>query len=234
MQRIDKIIASQGEFSRKEVKKLIKLGKVKIDGKIVKNGEEKCDPNTSEIALNGKTISFKKHIYLMLNKPKGVVSATKDKKVKTVVDLVPPNLYREGIFPAGRLDGDTTGFILLTDDGDFAHDILSPKKHIMKTYIATLTDEISNEDIEHFKRGVELKDGTLCLEAVLEKLNETTVQVQIHEGKYHQIKRMFAAIGNHVLELKRVKMGELGLDLTLAEGECRELTAEELALVKFK
>ncbi len=234
MQRIDKIIASQGEHSRKDVKRLIKLGKVKIDGKIIKNSEEKCDPNISEIAVNGKIMSFKKHVYLMMNKPKGVVSATKDAKIKTVVDLVPPELFREGIFPAGRLDSDTTGFILLTDDGDFAHDILSPKKHIMKTYIATLTDEITDSDIEHFKRGVELKDGTLCLEAVLEKLDETTVQVQIHEGKYHQIKRMFAAIGNHVVELKRVKMGELELDLSLAEGECRELSAAELDLVKFK
>lgn len=231
MQRIDKIISSQGDYSRKDVKKLIKLGKVKIDGVIVKNGEEKCDPNVSEISLNGKIINFKKHIYLMLNKPKGVISASTDNKAKTVVDLVPKEIKRDGLFPAGRLDSDTTGFVLITDDGEFAHDILSPKKHIMKTYLATLDHEVSDADIQSFKDGVKLKDGTLCLEAILEVMDSNIVQVQIHEGKYHQVKRMFAAIGNHVVELRRVKMGELELDESLEDGECRELTQEELRLV---
>lgn len=232
MQRIDKIISSQGEYSRKDVKKLIKLGKVKIDGAIVKNGEEKCDPNVSKISLDGKIIEFKTNIYLMLNKPKGIVSASKDAKASTVVDLVPEKYKRDGLFPAGRLDSDTTGFVLITNDGEFAHDILSPRKHIMKTYLATLEHEISEADIEHFKAGVKLKDGTLCLEAILRKVDNTTVEVQIHEGKYHQVKRMFAAIGNHVVELKRVKMGELELDSTLVQGECREITADELKLVQ--
>lgn len=234
MERLDKIIASQGQYSRSDVKKLIKQGRVSLDGVAVKSSDIKADPVKAVIAIDGRVLGYKKHLYIMLNKPKGVISATEDPTQPTVIDLVPKELRREGLFPAGRLDGDTTGFVLITDDGDFAHRILSPKNHIMKTYIATLHRELTEADVEAFKKGVELKDGTLCLEAEVTALGGTVpmAQVKICEGKYHQVKRMFAALGNKVLELRRIKMGELCLDESLEEGQCRELTAEELILIE--
>ena len=236
MDRIDKIIASQGQYSRSEVKKLVKSGRVTLDGRVLKSSDEKADPDINVIAIDGKPIGYKKHLYIMLNKPQGVVSATDDRDHKTVIDLIPKELRRDGLFPAGRLDGDTVGFVLITDDGDFAHEILSPKNHIMKTYHATLQRELTQDDIDAFKTGIELRDGTLCLEADVTPIDgeEPMAQVKICEGKYHQVKRMFAALGNKVLYLKRVKMGELSLDETLEEGQCREITPEELKLIKQK
>ena len=234
MERIDKIIASQGQYSRSDVKKLVKQGRVTLDGAAVKSSDIKADPEKAVIAIDGRVLGYKKHLYIMLNKPKGVISATEDPTQPTVIDLVPKELRREGLFPAGRLDGDTTGFVLITDDGDFAHRILSPKNHIMKTYIATLQRELTEADIEAFRNGIELKDGTLCLEAQVSAVAGTVpmAQVKICEGKYHQVKRMFAALGNKVLELRRIKMGELSLDEKLSEGQCRELTGEELMLIE--
>lgn len=228
MERLDKIIASQGKYSRSEVKKLVKSGRVTVDGEAAKSADMKLEASAA-IAIDGRELICKKHIYIMLNKPKGVISATEDRTQKTVLDLVPPELRRRGLFPAGRLDGDTTGFVLITDDGDFAHKILSPKNHIMKTYHATLRDELTDADIEKFKEGLTLGDGTECMEAHVRKLeSESNVaEIKICEGKYHQVKRMFASIGNKVLELRRVKMGELELDESLAEGECREITEDE-------
>lgn len=236
MERIDKIIASQGKYSRSEVKKLIKGGRVTLDGIAVRSSDIKADPHSSKIAVDGKVISYKKHIYIMLNKPQGVVSATDDKEHKTVIDLVPEELKRDGLFPAGRLDADTVGFVLITDDGDFAHEILSPKNHIMKTYHATLQRPVTEDDIQAFKSGVKLKDGTLCLEAQVRSLSDDVpgAEIKICEGKYHQVKRMFAASGNKVIFLKRVKMGGLSLDENLKEGQCREITPEELELIKQK
>lgn len=234
MERLDKLIASQGKLSRSDVKKMVKSGRVTVDGAVPKSADIKVDAEKSVIALDGKELCYKKHIYIMLNKPQGVISASNDKTQKTVVDLVPAELYRDGLFPAGRLDGDTVGFVLITDDGDFAHRILSPKNHIMKTYHATLRAPLTDEDIEHFKKGVELSDGTLCLEAEVRMLSDTEdpiAEVKICEGKYHQVKRMFAALGNKVVYLKRVKMGQLDLDPALAEGQCRELTDYELTLI---
>lgn len=236
MERIDKIIASQGQYSRSEVKKLVKSGRVTLDGSVIKSSDIKADPNKSNIAIDGKSISYKKHIYIMLNKPQGVVSATDDRDHKTVIDLVPQEMKRDGLFPAGRLDGDTVGFVLITDDGDFAHEILSPKNHIMKTYHATLQRPVTEDDIRAFRDGIELKDGTLCLEAEVNPLVSDTpmAEIRICEGKYHQVKRMFASLGNKVVFLKRVKMGELSLDENLEEGQCREITHEELELIKKK
>lgn len=234
MERLDKIIASQGKLSRSDVKKMIKGGRITVDGTVPKTADIKIDAEKTVITVDGKALNYKKHIYIMLNKPQGVISASNDKTQKTVVDLVPAELYRDGLFPAGRLDGDTVGFVLITDDGDFAHRILSPKNHIMKTYHATLRAPLTDEDIEHFKKGVELSDGTLCLEAEVRMLPDTespTAEVKICEGKYHQVKRMFAALGNKVVYLKRVKMGQLDLDPALAEGQCRELTDYELTLI---
>ena len=236
MERIDKIIASQGQYSRSEVKKLVKDGRVTLDGTVIKSSDIKTDPNINNIAIDGKSIGYKKHLYLMLNKPQGVVSATEDTDHKTVIDLVPKALKRDGLFPAGRLDGDTVGFVLITDDGDFAHRILSPKNHIMKTYHATLQRPITQDDIDAFRNGIELKDGTLCLEAQVKALDgdEPMAEIKICEGKYHQVKRMFAALGNKVVFLKRVKMGALALDENLEEGQCREITPEELSLIQTK
>lgn len=234
MERLDKIIASQGRFSRSEVKKLIKQGRLTLNGSVPKNGDIKIDPSAADIRIDGESFSYKKHVYIMLNKPEGIISASNDKDRETVVDLVPPELYRDGLFPAGRLDGDTTGFVLITDDGDFAHRILSPKNHIMKTYHATLTDVLTDEDIVRFKEGLTLADGTQCLEAHVRVLTcgeRNVAEIKICEGKYHQVKRMFAAIGNKVVALRRVKMGGLELDSTLAEGECREITPEELKII---
>jgi len=222
MERLDKIIASQGKYSRSEVKKLVKAGRVTLDGTVVKSSDVKADEG-ADIRIDGVSLNYKKHIYIMLNKPQGVISATEDRTQKTVLDLVPKELFRNGLFPAGRLDGDTTGFVLITDDGDFAHRILSPKNHIMKTYHATLRDPLSEEDIVRFREGLTLGDGTECLEAhvrVIERGEKTIAEIKICEGKYHQVKRMFASIGNKVLELRRVKMGELDLDSSLPEGQC--------------
>ena len=236
-ERLDKLIASQGKLSRSDVKKMVKSGRVTVDGAVVKSADIKVDADKSVISVDGKALNYKKNIYIMLNKPQGVISASNDKTQKTVVDLVSPELYRDGLFPAGRLDGDTVGFVLITDDGDFAHRILSPKNHIMKTYHATLRSPLTEEDISAFKNGIELSDGTLCLEAevrMLEKTDEPIAEVKICEGKYHQVKRMFAALGNKVLYLKRVRMGGLDLDESLEEGQCREITAEELLLLSEK
>ncbi len=230
MERLDKVIASQGKYSRSEVKKLVRGGRITVDGETVKSADMKISPEKSVITVDGETVGYKKHIYIMLNKPQGVISASNDSSQKTVVDLVPDELFRQGLFPAGRLDGDTRGFVLITDDGDFAHRILSPKNHILKTYHATLERPVSNEDIERFREGIELKDGTLCLEAQVRMIkNEPPVaEIKIHEGKYHQVKRMFAALGNRVVDLRRVKMGNLYLDESLEEGQCREITDGEL------
>ena len=236
LERIDKLITSQGTLSRTEAKKLIKANLVRANGQAVKRPEEKFDTTNVQIEIDGRLLEYKKYIYIMLNKPKGVVSASRDNKTKTVVDLVPDNLLRNGLFPAGRLDADTTGFVLITDDGEFAHDILSPKNHIEKTYKATLAHEVTGSDIKMFEQGIELSDGTKCMSAKVEIFKtqpEPVVIIKICEGKYHQIKRMFAATGNKVVELKRIAMGNLPLDTSLEPGECREISKEELNLIKY-
>lgn len=234
MERLDKILASQGTSSRKDVKEIIKSGRVAVNGKTVRDSSFKISENDT-VSLDGKELILKKHIYLMLNKPAGVVSASDSKSEKTVVDLVPEKLFRSGLFPAGRLDKDTVGFVLITDDGDFAHRILSPKNHIVKTYEARLDRPLSKEQLELIQNGIMLSDGTVCLESrvkILENGDNPLVKIQICEGKYHQIKRMFAAAGNKVISLKRTKMGNLNLDESLKPGECREITPEELLKIE--
>ncbi|MBR2316077.1 MAG: rRNA pseudouridine synthase [Clostridia bacterium] len=234
MERLDKILSFALKISRTDVKKLMKKQSVTVNGAMVKSGDIKINPDMDEIRLNGSMVIYQKYIYIMMNKPEGVISASNDKSQETVVDLVPEELRRDGLFPAGRLDADTTGFVLITDDGDFAHRILSPKNHVEKTYHARLAQRLAEGDVEKFLTGIELKDGTLCLEArlsVLEDGDNPLVEVVIHEGKYHQVKRMFAALGNRVTELRRIKIGGLSLDERLAEGECREITKEELRLI---
>lgn len=233
-QRLDKAIAMQGALSRSEVKTLIRKGEVTVNGQVVKSADFGVDFDSDTIAVQGRELTLRQHLYLMLHKPKGVVSASEDRYERTVVDLVPERLFRKGLFPAGRLDKDTTGFVLLTDDGAFAHDILSPKKHIPKTYHALVDGPITEQMERDFAQGIRIgPDQTLP--ASLKKLSSCERgdwgEVILREGLYHQIKRMFGVYGLKVLELKRVKMGRLPLDPTLKEGECRELTPEELRLV---
>ncbi len=235
MERIDKILASQGTLSRRDVKEMIKKGRVTLNGNVIKDSAVKIDINTDTIKADGEIVVLKKHIYIMMNKPQGVVSASDSDTDKTVVDLVPDVLFRKGLFPAGRLDKDTTGFVLITDDGDFAHKILSPKNHIFKTYIARLEHELSADDIKMLESGITLADGTTLKEAkveIVEQGENPVVKIMICEGKYHQVKRMFAAAGNKVVALHRSKMGELELDGGLKPGECREITAEELEKIQ--
>lgn len=234
-QRLDKLISSQGTYTRKQAQQLIKDGMVKVDGTIVRDRGFHIDPDVNKVMVGGKDFGVEQFVYIMLNKPKGVVSATNDKSQKTVIDLVPDEFRKRNLFPAGRLDMTTTGFVLITDDGDFAHRILSPKNHIEKTYEARLAEKVTDEQLRTVADGIVLKDGTECLPAklrVLEEGDNPLVEIKICEGKYHQIKRMFAAAGNGVIELKRVKMGELPLDETLPEGQCRKLSADEVALVE--
>ena len=235
MERLDKILASQGTLSRRDVKEIMKKGRVSVNGNVVKDSSFKVDINKEEVCLDGEKILLKKHIYIMMNKPQGVVSASEGEKEETVVDLVPDELYRKGLFPAGRLDKDTTGFVLITDDGDFSHKILSPKNHIFKTYLARLDHQLSDVDIKMLETGITLGDGTILKEAkveIVEQSDTPLVKIMICEGKYHQVKRMFAAAGNKVVALHRSKMGGLELDSALNPGECREITPEELQKIQ--
>lgn len=234
MQRLDKLLASQGLGSRKEVGALLRAGRVTVDGDVVRSGESKVDGDAQRIVVDGTVISYRQYLYLMMNKPAGVISASSDPKARTVVDLVPPALHRRGLFPAGRLDKDTTGLLILTDDGDFAHRMLSPKKGVDKLYHAVVDAPITQTEIEAFRKGIVFADGTVCLPAgllVLQEGENPLVQVCIREGKFHQVKKMFLSVGRTVLALRRVQIGALKLDQALAEGECRELTQEELKFV---
>lgn len=234
LERIDKLIASQGTLTRSDARRLIKSGAVAVNGAAVRDAGQKADPKTDQITVSGRPFLFAKHIYLMLDKPAGVISASRDPKQKTVIDLVPAALRRDGLFPAGRLDRDTTGFVLITDDGNFAHRILSPKQHIPKTYLARLARPADDTLAEAFRTGVMLADGTRCMEAglrILEGGATPLAEVVLREGKYHQIKRMFAALGNEVTALRRVKMGGLPLDETLGPGGCRVITTDELICI---
>ena len=228
LMRLDKYISDAMGISRQDAKKLLSKGAVAIDGKVVKKGDAKVS-DANRILVNGKLLEYKQFVYIMLNKPKGVVSATDDKNDTTVVDLVKADYPKRNLFPAGRLDKTSTGFVLLTDEGVFAHDILAPKKHVSKEYIVTLDGEINEEIIESFNSGVTLADGTLLKSAVLEATSDPmVVKVVLKQGVYHQIKRMFGVFDIGVNELHRTHIGDVELDSTLAPGQYRELTAEEL------
>lgn len=232
-ERLDKLVASQGLLSRNDVKALLKKREITVNGSVIKDASFKVSYEDL-IAVGGTPLCQSEFTYIMLNKPKGVVSATDDKSCKTVVDILPEELKRKNLFPAGRLDKDTTGFSLITDDGDFAHNILAPGRHVDKTYVATVSDEIDFESAEKaFNEGVVLKDGTILLSAELYEIadRKNTYKVIIKEGKYHQIKRMFATLGTTVIELKRIAIGGLFLDEKLAEGSARLITKEELDMI---
>lgn len=230
-QRLDKIISSQFNISRSEARSSIRKGQVCVDGSAVKDFGILINPQVQSVSLNGQALEFKEHIYVMLNKPKGVLSASSDKSRKTVVDLLPPELSRNGLFPVGRLDKDTTGLIIITDDGDFAHNVISPKKEVNKTYIATLDGEVTDDMCERFAEGITLADGTKCRKAKLQPLSERQAKITIYEGKYHQIKRMFGTVGLGVNELHRISVGRLNLPEDLECGKCVELNNNQIKLV---
>lgn len=231
MERIDKIISEQTYYTRKEIKKLISKGIVYVNGEQVKKSETKYDETSISIKINGEEIEVKKHVYLLLNKPKGYISATEDNSQNTVLDLVPEKYKNRNLFPAGRLDKDTTGLMLITDDGEFAHNILSPRKHVKKVYEVRLDIPVTVDMVKGFKDGVNLNDGE-CKSAILEITGEYTGKVTITEGRYHQIKRMFGCYGAKVVELNRICMGNLYLPKGLKLGEIKELAQDELQKIQ--
>lgn len=228
MERLDKLLAGTGKWSRREVKALVRQGLVRVDGRLAASAEDKCDPAAAIITVAGETISLCRFTYVMLHKPAGVLTATEDRKQPTVLDLLPPELRRIGLAPVGRLDKDTEGLLLLTNDGELAHRLLSPKYHVEKRYFARVDGELSAADAEAFARGMTLGDGLECLPAGLEVLPDRVCIVTLREGKFHQVKRMLAARGAPVLYLKRLSMGPLTLDDSLAAGAYRLLRAEEI------
>jgi len=227
-ERLDKIIASMGVYSRREVKNLVKEGKILVNGKIVRSAEEKLDPTAARITIAGEAFSYRCHTYLMLHKPAGVLSATEDGKGQTVLDLLPKEYAKMGLFPVGRLDKDTEGLLLLTDDGDMAHALLSPKKHVDKVYYTRVDGRLAQADCDAFAAGITLPDGLACRPGKLEILSDGDALVTIHEGKFHQVKRMLAYLGKPVLYLRRLQMGPLKLDESLAKGAYRLLSDEEI------
>ena len=227
-ERLDKLIAATGYWSRREVKKLVREGRVTRNGAAVSSPEEKADPAADTIAVDGKPLACGGYTYLMLHKPAGVLSACEDRRQPTVLDLLEPALRRRDLFPVGRLDKDTEGLLLLTNDGPLAHRLLSPKRHVDKVYYARVEGRVDREDVEALARGMTLEDGLACLPAGLEPLEDgSACLVTLREGKYHQVKRMLATRGKPVCYLKRLSMGPLKLDESLEKGEWRPLTDGE-------
>lgn len=236
MERLDKLLTSTGRWSRSEAKRLVKEGRVLVNGHLAASPEEKYDPETVSLAVNGEAVPLRRFVYVMLHKPAGVLSATEDGRGKTVLELLPPEYRKRGLFPVGRLDKDTEGLLLLTDDGALAHELLSPKKHVDKVYYARVEGELTEADSRAFAEGMTLGDGLVCLPAGLEILTageKSEALVTLREGKFHQIKRMLAARGKPVVYLKRLSMGTLRLDETLPKGGWRELTEGETVALRF-
>lgn len=234
-QRLDKVLSNFGFGSRTEIKSAVKNGLVMVDGKIVNDSGLHVDPNENVIEMNGIRLNYRKFIYLMMNKPKGVISATTDTKQKTVFDILPEQYKCFELFPAGRLDIDTEGLVLMTNDGQLAHEILSPKKHVPKQYFAHVLGRVTVEDIDAFRNGVILDDGYETLPAQLEILKSdeiSEINLTIVEGKFHQVKRMFEAVDKKVIYLKRMSMGRLKLDESLKLGECKELDQDDVQLLR--
>jgi len=228
MQRLDKILSNSGYGSRKELKEYIKKGLVRVNARVVKSPEEHVNPETDEIFLNGEKLIYKKFIYIMMNKPAGVLTAARDKNQKTVYDLLPEFYKKFDLSSVGRLDKDTEGLLVLTNDGNGIHKLISPKKHKDKVYFAVLEKELTEQDILTFQNGIDI-GGYVAMPAKLQICERNTeAYITLHEGKFHQVKRMFEALENKVLFLKRVKIGGLKLDPSLELGKMRELTEEEV------
>lgn len=228
--RLDKFLANMGVGTRTEVKQLLKKGKVTVNTSVEKSPKSHINPTEDIVCVNEKQVEFVNNVHIMLNKPKGCISATHDESNRTVIDLI-PEYQHLNIFPVGRLDKDTEGLLLITNDGQFSHDLMSPSKHVSKTYEVTSQNPVTKADIDAFKKGIILSDGPVK-PAQLTRINETTSQITIYEGKYHQVKRMFHAIENEVLELKRLKIANLALDENLKSGEYKLLSDKELKLLQ--
>lgn len=267
VERLDKTVATFGNMTRSQATRLIRVGQVRVDGALWRDPSKKLSPEMCEVTVEGRVLDCRPHRYIMMNKPQGLLCVSRDPYAETVVDRLPPHFQRRGMFPAGRLDKDTVGLVLLTDDGDYAHRLLAPKKAVFKHYRAVVAGQMEAHCVEAFAAGTTLEDGTRCLPAELHILSldefakgegaavsgddEIThffrtfsakyriapapvygfVDIAIQEGRYHQIKRMCESVGHKVLWLKRVSIGGLLLDQTLAEGDCREMTAEETTMV---
>lgn len=228
--RIDKFVSEQGGISRSDAKTMIRKGQIFVNGVAVKSADAKIDPDKDTISISGKEITYRQFMYIMLNKPDGVICATRDGLSETVLELLPPDFRRKGIFPAGRLDKDTEGFVFITDDGALAHKMLSPRSHVEKEYVVTLEKPAKEEYIEIFASGMTIDGDEKCLPAKLMLTdNPQVVRLVLHEGKYHQVKRMMEAVGNRVTHLRRVRMGGITIDPALSAGESREITADELS-----
>lgn len=234
-QRLDKVLSNMGYGARKDIKIILKKGRVKVEGKIIKSGSVHVNPYEAFIEIDGKKLEYKEFIYIMLNKPQGVISASFDKRVETVVDLLKEEYKIFEPFPVGRLDKDTEGLLLLTNDGKLAHELLSPKKHVPKTYFAHIEGIVNKEDILKFKEGVILDDGYKTKPSelnIIKSENISEIELTIYEGKFHQVKRMFESVGKKVIYLKRISMGDVKLDERLDLGEYRELREEEFKKLK--
>lgn len=234
-QRLDKVLSNLGYGSRAEIKRDCKKGLVQVNGKVENNPGLQVDTDKDIIVFDGETIQYREFVYIMLNKPDGYISATFDKYDPIVLDLIEPNLLVFEPFPVGRLDKDTEGLLVLTNDGQLAHRVLAPKSHVPKTYYAKIDGKVTEEDIDAFKEGVILDDGYKTMPAelvILESDDISEIELTIHEGKFHQVKRMFESVGKKVTYLKRLSMGKLNLDESLELGEYRELTEEEIRLIE--
>ncbi|EGT4969183.1 TPA: rRNA pseudouridine synthase [Clostridioides difficile] len=234
-QRIDKILSNLGYGSRSEIKKYCKQGSVVVNGSEVSNPGTQVDTENDEILFNGEEVIYREYIYLMMNKPDGYISATTDKYDPTVLDLIDLSYLAFEPFPVGRLDKDTEGLLVLTNDGKLSHRVLSPKKHVPKTYYAKIDGVVTEEDVEAFLEGVVLDDGYKTMPSqlnILKSDDESEIELTIHEGRFHQVKRMFESVGKKVVYLKRLSMGNLKLDESLELGEYRELTDEEVKLIE--
>lgn len=234
--RLDKFLANCGIGSRSEVRKYLRFKRVWVDGEPILNGDFKIDIEKNKVTFDKRVVSWGKYAYLMMNKPKGVISSTKDENEKTVIDLLDEKYKKYNLFPVGRLDKDTVGLLILSNDGNFAHNTLSPKKHISKAYYAHISGEVTEEHIEKFSKGINTKYGYRCMPAKLEILESSKelskVKIEIKEGKFHQIKRMFETFSLKVEYLKRISFDEIKLDETLKEGEYRVLNEDEMKKIQ--
>lgn len=234
--RLDKYLAEMGVGTRQEVKKQIRQGKAAVNGTVVKAADTKIDETSDEVTISGRNISYVSYEYYMLNKPAGVVSATEDRRDTTVIDLIKEK-KRKDLFPVGRLDKDTEGLLLITNDGDLAHRLLAPKKHVDKVYYAKIDGMVTEEDVKRFAEGIDIgaEEEEMTRPAkldIMKSAEESEIRLTIHEGKFHQVKRMFLAVGKEVTYLKRERMGPLCLDENLKPGEYRLLTEEEIENVR--
>ena len=238
VQRIDKVLAAMGLCSRKEAAGYAKKGAVAVDGVVCRDASRKIDPDRVCLTFNGQPVGYQEHVYLMLHKPLGVLSATEDRDQQTVLDLLPGVYRSRGVFPVGRLDKDTSGLLLLTDDGALGHHLTSPKHQVNKVYHAVTEGVLGQADVDAFAHGIKLRDGTQCRPAKLEIRSvadgKTDVLVTVCEGKYHQVRRMLASRGTPVLTLERLSEGEVVLDSALKPGEWRELTSEEISALRYE